>query len=110
MKLPRVRFTVRRMMILVAIAAISLALPVELGRRRGRFLELVAHHAAAERSISDEMHLMAPVLDLSSLSGRRDGWQSIRGRLEHHRTMRVKYQNAIASPWLPVSPDPPEPK
>jgi hypothetical protein len=29
---------------------------------------------------------------------------------EHHEAMVLKYERALSHPWLPVAPDPPEPK
>jgi hypothetical protein len=35
---------------------------------------------------------------------------SLRRRSEYHRRLRRKYERAARYPWLPVAPDPPEPK
>jgi hypothetical protein len=44
MRMPRIRFTIRRMMVATAIVAVVIALKV----RRDRFIALAAHHAWKE--------------------------------------------------------------
>ncbi len=90
MPLPRVRFTVRRMMVAVAVAACIFCL-IE---RRRRFLIIVGR-----LRMPDARFLRHPgdadyVLRLAR-------W---------HDELQAKYEFAAAHPWLPVAPDPPAPE
>ncbi len=100
MKIPEVRFTVRRAMVAVAVIALGLGLPIELMRRRERLLTISLDHvgpAAMEGTliITDEGPAYA-------------GIASEKGRW--HEAMRRKYDYYGHRPWLPIPSDPPEPK
>jgi hypothetical protein len=87
MQLPRPRFTVRRMMVAVAILGLSLGF---LAERRARFLRVAAQH----KSQTDwpwAFHLPP-------------------GVVSYDIEMQLKYERAARYPWLPVEPDPPRPK
>lgn len=87
--MPRARFTVRGLMIAVAVAGlICCAWPLH--RRRVEFL-----HVA---EIEDAM------AELGRLSSVRAEW------IEYHRRLATKYRRAARYPWLSVEPDPPEPE
>ena len=91
MRMPRFRFTVRRMMVVVAIVAILIALKV----RRDRFVALAAHYAMKE-----ELTLGTADAVLAS----------DRAKAARRERLRVTYTRAARYPWLPVAPDPPEPQ
>lgn len=117
MRLPRVRFTIRRLMVVVAVVATVLAIGIELRGltvkrhynypirnrlewlvdRRDHFQRLANYHLekAGERHI---------ILDSSDsgphLTTRRGYW---------HYQLWKKYSDAAIRPWLPVAPDPPDP-
>lgn len=91
MKLPRVQFTLRRMMILVAIAALIAGGMAGLERRRLRLLEIAEAHAVPIRVMTADTDINRPE------------WQ-------WHFAMYAKYSQAARHPWLPVEADPPEPK
>jgi hypothetical protein len=40
----------------------------------------------------------------------RNGSARFKRQADHHESMAVKYERAARYPWLPVDPDPPEPK
>ena len=91
MRLPRPRFTLRRMMILVAVVGILIAFGIEGERRRAIFRKSANHH-----------------LWNAWGEGARPGTPD-----KFHRWsvgMFRKYDFAVRYPWLPVEPDPPEPK
>ena len=95
MKLPRPRFTVRRLMVVVAIVGIGLGVMIE---RRNRFRKIAArHHAEFQRLISLEPGAHYGPADLKMLVH------------EWHYSMSAKYEDAARYPWLPVRPDRPEP-
>ena len=111
MKLPRPRFTVRRLMIAVAIVASVFALIAYPNRIRAHRLDLATYHGN---------HLIGVTINTSYEDGRpietyfrEDGSpmpdSEFRIRQWHERLF-VKYCEAALHPWLPVEPDPPEPK
>jgi hypothetical protein len=93
MKLPTPRFTVRRLMIAVAIAALALGLVEWIGCRSATFRLKAREHERTFKTLigPNTMFPVSPATD-------------------HHRLMAEKYRLAARSPWLPVEPDPPEPK
>ena len=93
MKIPR--FTIRRLMI--AVAVVGLIAGVLIDRER-RFREM------ADRHWKLWLENPASVVD-SRIPNEAHARQS-----EHHRAMREKYERASRYPWLPVAPDPPEPE
>jgi hypothetical protein len=113
MQMFRVRFTVRRMMVVVAVAAVALTLlaGVLRDRRRSQYLRLAAFH---ER----EGSRIAEMLDMEGRSRRMwmkpdpasNRWLAVpREEVEYRVQMRRKYECAAAHPWLSVEPDPPIP-
>ena len=96
MGLPRVRFTVRRMM--VAVAAVALmSYGVVLWRRASEY-----------RGRADSYGIRVIMVD-SGLSP--DDLERKNRRLnEYYESMQRKYDRAARYPWLPVAPDPPEPE
>jgi len=97
---PRVRLTVRRMMIWVATCAAILGGVYELARRSAKFTELANYHhdRIEERYFHATIDLGHGPPDRISP---RDAW-----RLK----LVVKYRHAAQYPWLPVEPDPPAPE
>jgi hypothetical protein len=96
MRLPRFRFTVRRLMVLVAIAAVISALGITV-ERRGRFGWIAVGHRA---HVPKHMPPTKPV-------GMDD---TVWCPIEWHESMARKYEYAAHHPWLAVAPDPPEPR
>jgi hypothetical protein len=113
MKLPRVRFTVRRMMVGVAVAAVLIGGGIEvarLNRLRASHLYDAAYHARRE------------VEELRNLAnfdrGRRGGAanandrqillmeRASRLRVAYHAELKRKYVKAANRPWESVAPDP----
>jgi hypothetical protein len=94
----KLRLTTRRLIVLIAVAALALvAIPGLIewrDRRRAGFLNVVALHAAREK--------------ITSLYGR--GRLGPTRRALYHREMAAKYSRAAERPWLPVFSDPPEPQ
>jgi hypothetical protein len=86
MKLPR--FTTRRMMVVVAIVAISMAATF-----RWYDLHSKAKAYAWWAAISP--------MNFKGSKGER--------MAAYYTLLRVKYERAARYPWLPVAPDPPEP-
>jgi hypothetical protein len=97
MKLPRLRFTVRRLIIVVAVFAVVVWIIRLRGLSREYALLATAAHwdrfAASEYSPRDEAGAVRKVR-----------------RIQHYRRLAEKYDFAARYPWLPVAPDPPEPE
>jgi hypothetical protein len=88
------RFTVRRLMVVVAASATAFAVPGWTDHRRAEFLRVAAWH--------DEESFIA-----SAFWG---GCPGFARRKPYHQYMARKYRDAALHPWLPVEPDPPEPE
>lgn len=102
MRLPRVRVTVRRLMVGVAVTALALAAD-QVRRRRADYLGRAAINADAEqmsRAYADDAR--GPHCDPQRVE-RGDALAA------YHAALRLKYERAARRPWLPVAPDPPEP-
>jgi hypothetical protein len=90
MRLPRPRFTVRRLMVAVAITAVATYMGMVAWR-----IETYAMRADAHARHLNSGHSF--IYDSTDL-------------IQWHERMRLKYENAARNPWFPVAPDPPEPK
>jgi hypothetical protein len=90
MGMPRVRFTIRRLMVAVAIVAIYFGWSRWMERRSDRFRSLWIEHLYKFVEISSPKPL-----------------DEVQGY--YHFKMGEKYRAAMNRPWLPVEPDPPEP-
>ena len=86
MPFPRVRFTVRRLMVAVAIVAVVSAMLI----RAAWFRALSDHHRSRIILVGPP----SPQLE----------------RTLYHMEMSNKYAKAASHPWLPVASDPPEPE
>ena len=102
MPFPLVRFTVRRMMVVVAIVAVLAGTACWLARRRVRFLAIAATHRASGFGIdpSSRYYDFPGDWALKEVSP-RNRW---------HAEMSFRYRYAADHPWLLVPPDPPEPE
>jgi hypothetical protein len=105
MRLPRLRFTVRRMM--VAVAVVAFLFGAEATRRRWESLASTyrtkavsfEHRALVSRHSRDHEAVLE-----------NDPEQRKLKRIEdHYVALARKYQYAAHYPWLAVEPDPPEP-
>jgi hypothetical protein len=87
------RFTLRRLMVAVAIIGSALGL-IE---RRERFRWIAVHHRAYVPQLFPR---------IKPLGMEDEHWRPI----EWHELMARKYEHAARYPWLPVAPDLPEPR
>ena len=110
---PRVRFTMRQTMVIVAALAVVVGTVEGLRRRRESFdrrAKMFAQKVGA--AIMDEQSYR-----LSHRENRRESPFYYDNRttvaydqlVEHYDALRVKYEQAADRPWLFVAPDPPEP-
>jgi hypothetical protein len=112
MRMPR--FRVRTLMIVVAVLALPLGLCME---RRSRFLRLAAEHAREAYRGGSALPMIfdnsGPEPRYCDDSGRELSASEAEQRIalnSWHDSLALKYRRAAASPWLPVEPDPPEPR
>ena len=116
MKIPRISFTVRRMMVAVAVVALAFAI-VHLWSLRQLYLKMAAQHggisALRDRTPEDiafwEARLTAQHEGLPASDPWPGGHPLVPSMARYHEAMRLKYERAARYPWLPVAPDPPEP-
>jgi hypothetical protein len=98
MRLPRVRYSVRRMMIVVAVIGLALAMPPWLKGRGERLrLRAIHHTEEGEGGWVDQRVTKEQI-------------EALKRRLAYHQQMAEKYRWAARYPWLPVWPDPAEPE
>ena len=112
MRLSLPRFTVRRMMVAVAILALMtavFAMLIQSERRRQRAM----YHSKMETETEHLMNFYRGDLVLKR-GENRDDFPAMLDRFtrrnRYHSEMRQKWEASAARPWLPVEPDPPEPK
>lgn len=110
------RFTIRRMMAAVAIVALVIGGAVT-WHRSLQFARATAAFSQKELSVATTMQSYSWTLvnrsrtDPAARLLRSHGEpQRSQLRLDHFRALRAKYLYASRHPWLPVAPDPPEPK
>jgi hypothetical protein len=87
----RPRFTVRRLMVAVAIFGVLLSVHVWINRRHSDFRHNRDKHVRIALSEYEKEGRKTP-------------------KFNHHWEIAGKYARASLRPWLPVAPDPPEPE
>jgi hypothetical protein len=130
MRLPRMRFTVRRMMIVVAFVGVLLAAGLEarwLHRKYREYVTRASIDSYGERlyrewaawDIKREADLRSKVekywqgglddwaLHMADYHGQKAAKFTLWA--DYHARMKAKYEAAARRPWLDVEPDPPEP-
>lgn len=106
MRLARFRFTVRRLMVVVATVAVVLGLG-GMWMRRERYVGLAHAYSLQEQVARDH-----PGLSQVTKMDRRGKvlLNAFPDKLARYTRMRAKYEHAARYPWLHVAPDPPEPE
>jgi hypothetical protein len=100
MRVPRVRFTVRQLMIAAALVAVLMAVGVGLQRR-------TAHLKRLSRWQSGEANRWELLLTESSVNGPLAS--AILDKVHWHDAIAAGYERAAGSPWLPIEAFPPAP-
>ena len=126
MRLPRVRFTVRGM--LIAVASIALLMGgLRLVWLRSVYRKAALAHAAyenlartlqsmVENDGKDERELaiaigMKVAPESEAVRAKRAADASVNQKTaEYHATLKQKYERAASRPWVALAPDPPPPK
>ncbi len=106
MPLPRVRFTVRRLMVAVAIVALVI-FGVQMGRRRAEYQERLRFCEQAENSCRTAADEIAND-DVAAREYLFDRTYFLE-KAEHFAARKREYQYAASHPWVSVPPDPEEP-
>jgi hypothetical protein len=113
MRRPRFRFTVRGMMVAVAIAAVIMGAATLMVRRRG-YLALAEKYTVEERLYVVSARGAERDRDKRGSEAVVRTWAQravrLAGEAREAARLRMKYERAARYPWLPVAPDPPEPK
>jgi hypothetical protein len=108
------RLTTRRWMIAVAVVAILIGAVLEVHRRSRRFARLAAYHSNLSlEHFHTQMALGVDPLPLEPVPPAGPGAARYLRRekalVRYHSELTAKYERAARYPWLPVTPDPPEP-
>src|SRR4051812_5953995 len=112
MRLPRVRFTIRWLMIAVAIVGLVLGGEI-IRRRQWAYRTSVAYHASEEGRML--LLLGGGFTHGTDETGKRQRMQigrnldreQVRQRWLHHSVMKDRYQRVARFPWLSIRSDPP---
>lgn len=105
MRLPRVRFTVRAMMVAMAVLP-----PVcWVAERALRFRRLAEYHSLRSSADIVSGALRTDGGKATYLVEGGTGAPTTPARVDWHRMLYEKYAKAARSPWLDVAPDPPRP-
>jgi hypothetical protein len=106
MRLRGIRFTVRRMMVAVAIVGGILAAWIELRRLRVEYTVRGALHAMKANIYTYGEWPHSRVI----FEPRRPPPAPDARKVAYYDAMAQKWWNAAERPWLPVEPDPPDPE
>jgi hypothetical protein len=117
MRLHLPRFTVRRMMVAVAIVALVLSVGIFSARSRS-FAILAREYASMEtkaiafdkEAIAFEKEHMILFNVVKYIRTDRGTFKIKRQNVAYYAQIKEKYEWLARYPWLPVEPDPPEPE
>jgi hypothetical protein len=118
MRIPRLRFSVWLLMVVVAFVASGIFTAQMIQRHRA-FAELAEQNALSEKENRDEAADMrrqlanqiveTPFGLFGSLSWYKSQVKVLDARAARNAALKQKYRNAARHPWLSVESDPPEP-
>ncbi len=112
--MPRIRLTVRRLMVLVLLVAILMAAGIEARRlllRSREYRGHLAYHTRREREERRNLGVAESIRRKGKTLNREMSLveEVARLRIPYHARLRRKYERAVTQPWEPLPPDPPEP-
>jgi hypothetical protein len=107
--LGRVQFTMRRLMVAVAVLAMVMGAIEGLRRRRESFERRAKMFAqkVSDAYIDEQNYRMSHRSSRFGYDGRTT--QAYYQLVEYYSALQEKYEKAVARPWHPVAPDPPAP-
>jgi hypothetical protein len=103
------RFTVRQLMIAVAIVAVlalAFMVAMRMSSRAAAYRYMVRYHRQHERTS------VIAVRDQQSgqeIAGPEELDRLTRTKTAYHAAMRRKYEQAVVRPWITIADDPPDP-
>jgi hypothetical protein len=107
MSLPCVRFTIRQIMVAVLAVALLMAVRIETERMSWQSLDYQLRSFDHRISAADcDGRRVGPCLSLFGVPSTVHNPRKV----AYHTAMALKWTEAAKYPWLPVAPDPPEPK
>jgi hypothetical protein len=122
MRLPRIRFTWRQMMVAAAVVAVVTGGMVIAGRQTVYRVRATFYAQQKQVAAKRWQHWSQEAVRLSGLLGERNPPRSdqdrqlvvemvhySRNRAAYHARLRVKYERVARYPWVPIDPDPPAP-
>jgi hypothetical protein len=104
MRLPRLRFTVRRWMIAVAAIAVLIFAYTwggEMRKRRAYYMSRAQENADVARCFDYGFYPKDDPTDLL--------YQIYKPQHDHFKRLELRYRRAAARPWISIEPDPPSP-
>jgi hypothetical protein len=113
----RTRFTVRRMMVAVAIVAVLFGAAVELPRLwvlRQQYLGLAEKYGYWEIRLNGAVEIRQELTYYSTSQPlgpepSPERLAKMKDQADHYARLRAKYERAARYPWLRIVPDPPVP-
>ncbi len=110
MRVPRVRFTVRRMMIVVVFAASILAAIAAVERRREQFRRKAQEYSRMSNDLFVHGYLFGKSSTFGPSAAEVRISDEYQRRSIRYLRLKEKYDRAARYPWVPLAPDPPEPR
>jgi hypothetical protein len=110
MRVPRPRFTLRWLMLAIAIAAMLFS--SQIFRERSRRFDRLAREFAMKEDYAVKFNRQNPgPSNLEHWINTKTGSFEVKPKnASYYSLMRMKYDRISKYHWLPVQPDPPEPK
>jgi hypothetical protein len=124
MRLPRLRFTVRRLMLVVALAGLAMGVGIwsyKMRQLSGGYARAAKFHRAwLDRYREREAVILQAIGRLETVAARRsvvppshdrhrEDAADYARKADYREALALKYERAARYPWLPVEPDPPPP-
>ena len=110
MPIPRVRFTVRRLMVAVTAVALLLGAQRRYRENEASYRRALTYHRTNAAFCRFNIETKPPVWVPNPFSLSATDLDRERRRAEYHEAMVLKYERAARHPGLPVAADLPEPE
>jgi hypothetical protein len=109
MRFPRLRFSVRNLMVAVVVVALIVGSiqAIERVNLSRRYQQKARNHGSRARAFSTAFSEMK--LNPEASREQRATFDELRRVIDHNVQLGKKYTHAATYPWLSLEPDPPEP-
>lgn len=106
MRVPRVRFTLRRMMVAVVVVAMVLGFSMSWMRfiRREKIRAAYQRKAAYHAMMEKDMYLAVSIIEKYASTDDKKRGRSYRGEAQRHAKLKRKYERAAAHPMESIPP------